>query len=302
MTKDWVHGVGHCAVCRSYCSLLWERWLHPLHQLGPVLMGCCRLQLTYLSSVILPQPPLLCEGWGGHPLCLSGDSTVLALWLQLSAVFCPSVQYLSLFCEEFSWTILDSRFPLFYSGQVFHQLVCPLTVVLPQIFFNLTTVISYPVFFSLFSCTSWCCCSLPCISLILQAEIVSFSVFFFCCTDKNFCSDPGFFSFGDVCQGSHWLFQSLLCWRWWSLNLCLHFRCLWRWEVQTSCLLQLGRFSTHWDLSAFRDQTWVLCFLACWFFQAKLEGHHQVVITSSVCSWKTLCSGTVHSWSEVIPH
>ena len=30
---------------------------------------------------------------------------------------------------------------------------------------------------------------------------------------KNFCSDPGFFlsPFDDVCQGSHWLFQSLLC-------------------------------------------------------------------------------------------
>ena len=44
-----------------------------------------------------------------------------------------------------------SHFPLFHSGQVFHQLVCPLTVVLPQIFFNLTTLFSYPVFFSLFN-------------------------------------------------------------------------------------------------------------------------------------------------------
>ena len=41
-------------------------------------------------------------------------------------------------------------FPLFHSGQVFYQLVCPLTVVLPQIFFNLTTLFSYPVFFTLF--------------------------------------------------------------------------------------------------------------------------------------------------------
>ena len=40
-------------------------------------------------------------------------------------------------------------FPCF-SGQVFHQLVCPLTVVLPQIFFYLTTLFSYPVFFSSF--------------------------------------------------------------------------------------------------------------------------------------------------------
>ena len=43
----------------------------------PVLLGCCRLQLTSLSSVIVLQPPLLCEGWGGHPLCLSGYSSVL---------------------------------------------------------------------------------------------------------------------------------------------------------------------------------------------------------------------------------
>ena len=33
--------------------------------------------LTSLSSMIVLQPPLLCEGWCGHPLCLSGDSSVL---------------------------------------------------------------------------------------------------------------------------------------------------------------------------------------------------------------------------------
>ena len=41
----------------------------------------------------------------------------------LRAVFCPSVQYLSLFCEAFSSTILDSSsFPLFDSAQLFHKL------------------------------------------------------------------------------------------------------------------------------------------------------------------------------------
>ena len=44
----------------------------------------------------------------------------------------------------------SSHFPLFHSGQVFYQFVCPLTVVLPQIFFNLTTLFPYPVLFSLF--------------------------------------------------------------------------------------------------------------------------------------------------------
>ena len=42
-------------------------------------------------------------------------------------------------------TILDSSsFPLFQSSKVFHELVCPLTVVLPQISFNLTTLFSCP--------------------------------------------------------------------------------------------------------------------------------------------------------------
>ena len=44
----------------------------------------------------------------------------------------------------------SSSFSLFHSGQVFHQLVCPLTVVLSQIFFSLITLFSYPVFCSLF--------------------------------------------------------------------------------------------------------------------------------------------------------
>ena len=37
----------------------------------------CPLTSVSLSSMIVLQPPLLCEGWGGHPLCLSGDGSVL---------------------------------------------------------------------------------------------------------------------------------------------------------------------------------------------------------------------------------
>ena len=37
-------------------------------------------------------------------------------------------------------------------------------------------------------------------------------------------------------------------------------------------------------------------------FQTKVEGHHQqVVVTFSVCSWKTSCSGNIHSWLIVLP-
>ena len=62
---------------RFCCWLSWERWLHPPRLLGPVLLWCCWSQLTSLSSVIVLRPPLHCEGWGGRPLCLSGDSPVL---------------------------------------------------------------------------------------------------------------------------------------------------------------------------------------------------------------------------------
>ena len=108
--------------------------------------------------MIVLQPPLFLRkmGWSSS---VSVDSSVVQYWwisvglviVQLRAVFYPSVQYLSFVCEAFSRTILDSSsFPLFYSGQVFDGLVCPLTVDLSQIFFNFTTLFSYPVFFCLF--------------------------------------------------------------------------------------------------------------------------------------------------------
>ena len=63
-------------------------------------------------------------------------------------------------------TILDnSSFPLFHSGQVFHILVCQS---------HYTVLLSS--FLLPFSCIFKCCCSLPCISQILQAQIFSFSV------------------------------------------------------------------------------------------------------------------------------
>ena len=47
--------------------------------------------------------------------------------------------------------VLDSSsFPMFHSDQVFHELVCPFTVVLSQNFFNLSALFSYPGFFCFF--------------------------------------------------------------------------------------------------------------------------------------------------------
>ena len=72
-----------------------------------------------------------------------------------------------------------------YSSSVFlqsHYAVLPSSFLLP------------------FSCTTWCCCSLPCISKILLVQIFSFSVLSFCCTDQEFLQEPRSFSSANVCQ------------------------------------------------------------------------------------------------------
>ena len=87
----------------------------------------------------------------------------------------------------------SSHFPLFHSGQVFYQLVCPLTVVVPQIFFSLTTLFSYPVLFNLFHAPlDVVVHSLVLIrSIRLKFVLSQFSPFV--AQIENFCSDPGFF-------------------------------------------------------------------------------------------------------------
>ena len=129
------------------------------------------------------------------------------------------------------------------------------------------------------------CCSLPCISQILQVRIFFSSILPFCRTDQTYLRWPRFFSSDDLCQGSHRLFQSLLCWRWRSLNPCLHLHYSYWWEVQTSRLLYLRRFQTHRDLSAFLGQTWDLNAFSCWFFSDEDEisspasqGHFQCLV------------------------
>ena len=134
MTKDWVHGVGHSPVCQILLKIV----------LRTVITSS--LPAWTSSAEMLSTPtdfPFL--QWLYCSLHFSAKDGKVILWVclgtiqywwistdlvivQLRAVFCPSVLYLSFFCEAFSWTILDSsRFPLFHSGQVFHQLVCPLT-------------------------------------------------------------------------------------------------------------------------------------------------------------------------------
>ena len=73
----------------------------------------------------------------------------------------------------------------------FHQLVCPLIVVLPQIFFNLTTLFSYPLFFSLFHAPIDVVVNF--LVFLRSFELKSFlsQLSPFVAHIKNFFSDPG---------------------------------------------------------------------------------------------------------------
>ena len=148
----------NCSVWSSawLCVDGWWGWSFGLHLLRPVLLKCRQLQLTSLSSTNALQPPLLCEGWGGRPLCLSGDSSVLMQlrWFCDRAVQCSilsigSVSFVLLWVIFLSSLDIISS-PLFQSSEVFHELVCHLAVVLPTSFFSLTKPFPYSLFFCLF--------------------------------------------------------------------------------------------------------------------------------------------------------
>ena len=106
---------------KSCCGLLWEQRLHPLHPLGPVLLGCYRLQLTSLSSVIVLQFHFSAKD-GVVILCVC-LRTVQYWWIfiglvvvQLRAVhrfsiYCSSLRYF----PERSWTVV--AFPCFDAVQ-----------------------------------------------------------------------------------------------------------------------------------------------------------------------------------------
>ena len=124
----------------------------------------------------------------------STNGSPLALWLYNSEQY--SVHRFSI-CRssvrhfpERSWTVVT--FPCFTVVKS-HQLVCPLTVVLPQIFFNLTTLFSYPVFFSLFHAPLDVVVHFLVVLRFfrLKSFLSQFSPFV--AQIENFCSDPGFF-------------------------------------------------------------------------------------------------------------
>ena len=117
-----------------------------------------------------------------------------------------------------------------------------------------------------FSCTFWCCCLLPCISQILQIQIVSSSVLSFCRTDQEFLQWPRFFFF---------------CWCLPRISMVVSVIAVLKVMIRSvSSLFMMLRGAnflpiTAWKVSntlgsfSFSRSTWVLCVLACLFFSGE---------------------------------
>ena len=63
MTEDWVHWVGHFPVYQILLQIVMRAVITSSPPAWTSSVGMLLTQLTSLSSVIVLQPPLLCEGW-----------------------------------------------------------------------------------------------------------------------------------------------------------------------------------------------------------------------------------------------
>ena len=85
-----------------------------------------------------------------------------------------------------------SSFHFFHTSQVFHDLVCCLAVVLPQIFFSLTVLFSCPILFCIFRAFLDVVVHYPVFLRSFRLKSVLFQFSPFVTQIKNICSDTGF--------------------------------------------------------------------------------------------------------------
>ena len=199
MIKDWVHGVGHSPVCQILLQIVVRAVITscPPAWTSSAGMLSTPADFPFFSDCTVASTSLRRMGWSSSVsvwVQFSTDGSPLALWLYNSEQY--SVHRFSI-CRssvrhfpERSWTVVT-----FPCCQVFHQFVCPLTVVLLQIFFNLTTLFPYPVLFSLFHAPLDVVVHFLVFrsSFRLESFLSQFSPFV--AQIKNFCSYPGFFFF-----------------------------------------------------------------------------------------------------------
>ena len=174
----------------------------------------------------------------------------------------------------------------------------------PQIFFNLTTLFSYPVFFSLFHAP---------LNVVVHFFVFHRSFRFkpflsqfapFVTQIMNFCSDPEFFllmmfakdltgCFSHCCveSGDHWIYVCIFVARDGE-------RCKPPAYHSLEGFQHIGIFQLFWG------QTWVLRVLACWFFSGKggrsssaSRDHFQCLLLENFVFWQ--CSLLIGSASSL---
>ena len=80
MTKDWVHGVGHSLVCQILLQIVMRVVItsSPPAWTSSAGMLSTPADFPFFNDCTAASTFFFYEGWGGHhPLCVSGDSSVL---------------------------------------------------------------------------------------------------------------------------------------------------------------------------------------------------------------------------------
>ena len=212
MTKGWVHGVGHSPhiVVRAVITSFPPAWTSSAGMLSTP------ADFPFFSDSTAASASLRRMGWSSSVsvwLQFSTDGSPLALWLYSSeqyfvhrfSISRSSVRHF----PELSWTVV--AFPCFTVVKSFTSWYALLLLFFLR--FSSVSLHCSPIQFSF-------------AFFMLLLMLLSASMYFsdpsgsnrffsqlspFVAQIKNFCSDTGFFSSDDVCQGSRWLFQSLLC-------------------------------------------------------------------------------------------
>ena len=191
MIKFWVHGVGNSPVCQILLQIVVRAVItaSPPAWTSPASVLSTPDDFPFFSDCTSASTFLRRMGWSSSVSIwgqFGTDGSLLALRsseqysIRQFSTSRSSVRHF----PERSLTVV--AFPCFTVVKFFHKLICTLTVVLAQIFFSLTTLFSYPIFFCLFHAPLDVVVRFLVFLRSFKFESVLFSVLSFCHTDQEF--------------------------------------------------------------------------------------------------------------------
>ena len=135
-TKNWVQGVGHSPLCQillqtvvraviTFSPLAWTSSAGMLSTPAdfPFFNDCTAASTSVMGMSMITS---VITGWGGRPLCLSGNSSVLMdLHWPCDCTAHSSILSIGSVSPVLRRILDSSSFPLFHSGEVFHEVDMP---------------------------------------------------------------------------------------------------------------------------------------------------------------------------------